>query len=172
MSTSSPILYFDPERSQERKPFPDYSGLFERVAAKLPYLAAARERERRELENREGQAHALCGLAHARRLGGDLSGAEQALSEAMIFACCAGEEAELGRALALLRWEQGRMLEARALLVEAEALWADDEEPHEEAACRVLRALLAVEKGRAPDAVELLHDGLPLLVDPGLHAYG
>jgi hypothetical protein len=120
----------------------------------------------------DGRARAACRLAHARRLAGDLAGAEQALAEA---ALCPGDtevQAELCRALALVRWEQGRTEEAAALLDRAAALWAEEAVLHEEGACRVLRALLLVEEGKAADVVGLLRDELPLLADPWLALYG
>jgi hypothetical protein len=123
-------------------------------------------------EDRGGRSRAACWTAHARRLAGDLGGAERALSEATLLAAFADEQAELSRALALVRWEQGRTDEARALLERAEELWAGEEFPHEQAACQVLQALLTVEEGRGRGAARMLRDGLPLLVDPWLSAYG
>jgi hypothetical protein len=146
----------DPGRAEE------LAGLAAALAGRLPDAD----------EGREGRARAACWIGHARRIAGDLSGAERALSEATLYAAYSDEQAELCRALALLRWEAGRMDEARALLKRAEELWAGEESPHEQAACQVLQALLAVEEGKARDAVRLLRDGLPLLVDPWLTVYG
>ncbi len=124
-------------------------------------------------ESSEGRARAACWIAHARRIAGDLAGAERALSGATLYAAgYSDEQAELCRAVALLRWEQGRMEEARAMLERAEELWAGEEAPHEQGACQVLAALLSIEEGRARDAVRPLRDALPLLIDPWLTVYG
>ncbi|HEY8022678.1 MAG TPA: hypothetical protein VIH93_16340 [Thermoanaerobaculia bacterium] len=123
-------------------------------------------------EGREGRARAACWMGQSLRIAGDLAGAERALSEATLYAAYSDEQAELCRALALLRWEQGRTDEARALLERAEELWAGEESPDEQGACQVLQGLLLVEEGKARDAVRLLRDGLPLLVDPWLAVYG
>ncbi len=123
-------------------------------------------------EAMEGRARAACWIAQARRIACDETGAEQALSEATLYAVHGEEQALLCRALGLLRWEQGRLDEAAALLERAAELSAGAELPHEEGACRVLRALLMLEEGKVRDAVGPLRDGLPLLIDPGLTAYG
>jgi len=217
---------------------PGYGALFARLSASLPRVAAAVERERREIEElfldltslrreewlpmtaeprfhrlalverlldgaraelpsdpgaaeelaglaaevagrladadegREGRARAACWVGQALRIAGDLAGAERALSEATLYAAYSDEQAELCRALALLRWEQGRTDEARALLERAGELWAGEESPDEQGACQVLQGLLFVEEGKAKDAVRLLRDGLPLLIDPWLAVYG
>jgi tetratricopeptide (TPR) repeat protein len=157
--------------------------LLERAQAALPADPAAAEelaalagevagRLPEADESAAGRVRASCWMAHARRLGGDPAGAEQALSEATMHVLHAGEQALLCRALALLRWEQGRLDEAAALLERAAELWAGEEVPHEEGACWVLRALLAVDEGKARDAVGRLRTGLPLLADAWLTLYG
>ncbi|HEY8020640.1 MAG TPA: hypothetical protein VIH93_06050, partial [Thermoanaerobaculia bacterium] len=143
------------------------------LAEELARLATAVAGHLADLdESREGRARAACWLAHALRIAGDLDGAERALSEATLYAGYSDEQAELCRALALLRWEQGRMEEARSLLEHAGELWAGEESPHEQGACQVLQALLSVEEGKARDAVRLLREGLPVLIDPWLTVYG
>jgi hypothetical protein len=124
------------------------------------------------VESMEWRARATCRLAQARRIAGDLAGAERLLAEAALYPGDPGVQAELCRALALLRWEQGRNAEAAALLDCAAALWAEEEMPHEEGACRVLKALLLVEEGRAAEVVGFLRGDLPLLAEPWLLRYG
>lgn len=124
------------------------------------------------VEAMEWRARAACRQAQARRLAGDLAGAERALAQAALDPGDGDVQAELCRALALVRWEEGRNAEAAALLERAAALWAEEEVAHEEGACRVLQALLRVDEGKAADAVRLLRDDLPLLADPWLTLYG
>ncbi len=124
------------------------------------------------VEAMEWRARATCRLAQARRIAGDLAGAERLLAEAALYPGDPDIQAELCRALALLRWEQGRNAEAAALLDRAAALWAEEEVPHEEGACRVLKALLLAEEGRAAEGVGILRGDLPLLAEPWLTRYG
>ena len=146
----------DPARAEE------LAGLAAVVAAHLADM----------VESMEWRARAVCRLAQARRISGDLAGAERLLAEAALYPGDPGVQAELCRALALLRWEQGRNAEAAALLDRAAALWAEDEMPHEEGACRVLRVLLLVDEGKAAEVVGLLRGELPLLAAPCLARYG
>jgi hypothetical protein len=156
LEKSASALPEDPMRAEE------LAGLATAVAG---HLANA-------IEAMEGRARAACRVANARRLAGDLASAERALAEAGLNPGDAGVQAELCRTLALLRWEQGRYAEAAALLEGAAALWAEEEVLHEEAACRVLRALLLAEEGKAAEVVELLEGELPLLADSWLSLYG
>lgn len=156
LEESGSALPEDPTRAEE------FAGLATAVAG---HLADA-------IEAMEGRARAACCVGNARRLASDLAGAERALAEAGLNPGDAGVQAEFCRALALLRWEQGRYAEAAALLEGAAALRAEEEALHEEGACRVLRALLLVEEGRAAEVVGLLEGNLPLLADPWLTLYG
>jgi hypothetical protein len=146
----------DPARAEE------LAGLAAVVAAHLVDV----------VESMEWRARAICRLAQARRSAGDPAGAERLLAEAALYPGDPDVQADLCRALALLRWEQGRNEEAAALLDRAAALWAEEERPHEEGACRVLRALLLVEEGKAADVVGLLRGELPLLAEPWLARHG
>jgi len=142
-------------------------------AAELAGLAAEVARRLADVdEAMEGRAKAACRVAQARRLAGDLAGAGRALAEAALYPGDDDVQAELCRALALVRWEEGRNAEAAALLDRAAALWGEEEVPHEEGACRVLAALLLAEEGRAADVAGLLRGDLPLLADPWLTLYG
>jgi hypothetical protein len=155
------------ERAQDALPS-DPAG-----AEDLATLAAAiAERLANVEESIEGRVHAVCTIAKARRIGGQIGAAEGDLSEATLYAASSEEHAHLSRALALLRWEQGRLDDAAALLERAAELWAAEDWPQEEAACRVLRGLLTLDEGKVADAVWMVRDALPLLVDPWLLAYG
>jgi hypothetical protein len=156
LEKSGSALPEDPTRAEE------FAGL---AAAVAGHLTGA-------IEVMEGRARAACRVANARRLAGDLIGAERALAEAGLNPGGTGVQAELCRTLALLRWEQGRYAEAAALLEGAAALRDEEEVMHEEGACRVLRALLLAEEGKAAEGVELLEGALPLLADPWLTLYG
>ncbi|MFL6261773.1 MAG: hypothetical protein ACJ76Y_18905 [Thermoanaerobaculia bacterium] len=69
-------------------------------------------------------ARAYCLGANARRLGGDPAGADELLARAVLFLELASERAFYSRIAALVRWEQGRLDEADALLEYAERLYA------------------------------------------------
>jgi tetratricopeptide (TPR) repeat protein len=143
------------------------------TAEELAHLAATAAGYLANVEEvAQARARAACRIANARRLAGDHAAAEQALAHATALSGDAGAQAELCRALALVRWEQGRTEEAAALLERAAALWAEEEVTYEESSCRVLRALLLVEEGAAKDAVAPLRDNLPLLADLELTLYG
>jgi hypothetical protein len=156
LERSQAALPSDPTEAEE------LATLAAEVAARLGQAA----------ESTEGRVRAVCTVANARRIRGDIEAAEQALSEATLFAVSTEEHAHLGRALALLRWEQGRLEEAATFLERAADFWASEDWPQEEAACRVLRALLALEEGNVCGAIWGVHDALPLLVDPWLLVYG
>ena len=122
---------------------------------------------------KDGAVTAACRTADSRRLQGDLESAEVALSAASLEATEAGQQAELARALALVRWEQGRVEEALALLERAAERWEEEEDaPEEAAACRVLDAILLAEEGRAAETVSLLRGTLDLLADLSLGLWG
>lgn len=100
---------------------------------------------------------------NARRLLGNWNGAETALGGAAYSLAFTAEQSWEGstlcRYLGLLRWEQGRLDEAEALLRQAARSFGEMEAPHEEAASRVLLGLLSLERDRAGKAVLLLQAG-------------
>lgn len=112
-----------------------------------------------------GLASASLLVAGARRLGRNFKGAEEALRRAAPFLVAAAEEAVYARTAALLRWEEGRLCEAAALLVEAGERFAAAEMGGEEAVCLALQGLLATEEGRWERALAAL-----LRVQPELDA--
>lgn len=88
----------------------------------------------------------FCLAGNARRMAGDLSAAESAFDNASFF--LSGDPLERGlycRALALLRWDQGRLDEAAALLRHAAGAYGEKEDSVEEGACLALLGLLHTE---------------------------
>jgi tetratricopeptide (TPR) repeat protein len=96
----------------------------------------------REPEAPAALARACCLGANARRLGGDPSGAELLLARAALFLEHAPERAFYSRTAALVRWEQGRLDEADALLHHARRLYQEEGLDHEQATCQALLGLL------------------------------
>jgi len=114
----------------------------------------------------EGEEAALCqaraaNLAgNARRLRGQAKAAESALGTAAHFlAFTWGQSVEsvsLCRYLGLLRWEEGRLDEAEALLRQSARGFGELMVPCEEAASRALLGLLCLERNRTGRAIRLL----------------
>jgi tetratricopeptide (TPR) repeat protein len=102
---------------------------------------------------------AFCLGANARRLDGRLKDAEALLARAVPVLAGRQDRAFYCRILALLRWEQGRIEEADALLRHAAALFAADGLVHEAGACQMVLGLILLEKGRERDALFLLRRG-------------
>jgi hypothetical protein len=110
---------------------------------------------------------AWCLIASARRLQGQLVEADSALTSASYFLADAagppGRELYL-RTAGLLRWEQGRLDEAAALLGAAsETTESRSDRPAAGAASRAILGLLAAERGEVERAVELLAGAVPAL---------
>lgn len=134
----------DPARAEE------LSILAARLAANLsedePEAAAALPR-------------AFCLGANARRLRQDLAGADAMLAKAAPFVEFPGERAVYCRIAALVRWEQGRIDEADALLRHAVHLFAEEGLAAEEACSLGLLGLLQMEQRGLGDPLSALLDG-------------
>jgi tetratricopeptide (TPR) repeat protein len=102
---------------------------------------------------------AFCLGANARRLDGRLRDAEALLAKAVLFLVDRQDRAFYCRILALLRWEQGRIEEADALLRHAAVLYAADGLDHEVGACLMVLGLILLEEGRERDTLFLLRRG-------------
>jgi tetratricopeptide (TPR) repeat protein len=106
--------------------------------------------------------------ANALRLRGELVAAEDALGRAAHFLLWPFESADravYGRALALLRWEQGHYDEAEALLRHAARSFREYLLTEEAGACWALLGLLLLEADRTAEAARCLQTGRALL-DP------
>jgi len=114
---------------------------------------------------------AYCLGANARRLEGRPQAAEALFAKAARFLSGPMERAFYCRALALVRWEQGRADEAEALLQHAACLFACEGLDREVGACLTLLGLVLHEEGGQGDPLALLargwtemdRDGRPLL---------
>ncbi len=107
-------------------------------------------------EENAGICRAFCLTGTARRLVGDVAIAEAAFHQAGQLATSVPERAWFCRALALLRWDQGRMEEALALLQQAEQRFAEAHDFQEIAVCRALLGLLHLDEGRISRATSCL----------------
>jgi tetratricopeptide (TPR) repeat protein len=100
--------------------------------------------------------------ANALRLRGRLVEAEDALGRAAHFLLWPFESSDRAvycRALGLLRWEQGHLEEAEALLRHAARGFREYLLPQEAGACWALLGLLLLEHNRTPEAVHCLQTG-------------
>lgn len=144
LETSQDAQPGDPVRSE------DLSRLAARLAAALveeePEAAAALPR-------------AFCLGANARRLGHDAEGADAMLAKAAPFVEFPGERALYCRVAALVRWEQGRIDEAEALLRHAARLFTAEGLGGDEACCQGLLGLLQMEERGLGDPLPALLAG-------------
>ena len=97
--------------------------------------------------------------ANARRLGGDVEGADAMLAKAAPFVEFSSERALYCRTAALIRWEQGRIDEAEALLRHAACLFAAEGLGGDEASCQGLLGLLQMEEPGRGDPLPALLEG-------------
>ncbi len=97
--------------------------------------------------------------ANARRLRRDVTGADAMLAKAAPFVEFPGERALYCRIAGLVRWEQGRVDEADALLRHAVRLFAEEGLVAEEACALSLLGLLQMEHRGLGDPLPALLDG-------------
>ncbi len=140
------------------------------VALELGRLLSERSSDTATIET---LCRALCLGSHARRLIGKPELAELLLMRA---AYLAEDPASLGffcRSYALLRWDQGRMEEAAALLEQGRRRYRELGDTREESACEALLGLLYHETGelaRAENALHRARSGLDSRRNPWLMA--
>jgi len=137
---------------------PDESCSLAALATELGWCLKARSAEDSDLWNPE-MTRAVNLTGNARRLLGAWELAESVLTFTANDRACDGADWESVsgcRYLGLLRWEQGRLLEAEALLRQAARSFGELESPPEEATTRALLGLLTAERGRPDRAVLLL----------------
>jgi len=119
---------------------------------------------------------AFCLSANARRFAGQLDAAGKDLDNASRFLSGAPEEVGLySRMLALLRWEQGRLHDAAALLRYGAQQYGELKRRQEQGVCLALVGLVYVDAGEMKRAPAPLLRGLTSLGDPPpsrLSAYG
>lgn len=136
-------------------------------AAELAWLAVslATNIDADDVGLRKHLVRAFCLAGNPRRMAGDRSAAESAFDNASFF--LSDEPPERGlycRALALLRWDQGRLDEAAALLRYAACAYGEKEDSVEEGACLALLGLLYTEAEEFfPAIVPLLRAQLALV---------
>jgi hypothetical protein len=100
------------------------------------------------------------------RLSGDWTTAERELQKGFLYAGFLGAEpdgraqAEVCRGMGLLRWEEGRLLEAEAFLRQAWRVFTVLELGEEASDCLLLLGLLDVERERTKSATQHLRGGL------------
>ncbi|HEX6901410.1 MAG TPA: hypothetical protein VF789_16915 [Thermoanaerobaculia bacterium] len=100
---------------------------------------------------------AFCLGANACRLQHDLPGAEARLAKAAPFLEKAEERAFYCRTAGLVRWEEGRSVEAEALLERAARTFQAEGAPEEADVCLALLGLLAFEENQVAQALPRLH---------------
>ena len=106
----------------------------------------------------EGYSRALCLAGTARRLLGDFRQAEGALVRAGCLPVSPLGCGYFCRALAVLRWDQGRSEEATALLHHAQRRYGEGQDVQEESACLGLLGMLCVENFEPWRAAPLLRE--------------
>lgn len=137
---------------------PEESCSLAALATQLAWCLKERSAEDSDLWNPE-MTRAVNLTGNARRLLGAWERAESVLTFTANDRACDGvdwESVSGCRYLGLLRWEQGRLLEAEALLRQAVRSFGELVSPPEEATTRALLGLLTAERGRPDRAVLLL----------------
>jgi len=126
-----------------------------------------------EATTEETLCRALCLGGHARRLIGETARAEVLLIRAAYLAHDHAGRGFFCRAYGLLRWDQGRMEEAAALLLQASRRYRELGDTSEGAICEALIGLLYNEEGelsRAESALRSARSGLDSKIQPRLAA--
>ncbi|MFL6197828.1 MAG: hypothetical protein ACJ76J_01510 [Thermoanaerobaculia bacterium] len=129
------------------------------LAALAVWLGGVVEPDARGLRPR--LVRGFCLDATARRLAGKLGAADDALDNASFF--LTGEPEDLGlycRALGLLRWEQGRLHHAAALLRHGAQAWGEVRRRKEQGVCLILLGLVYLEAEQLAKAPGPLFRGL------------
>jgi len=143
------------ESSQEAQPAdPARSEDLALLAARL-----AADLSEEEPEAAAALPRVFCLGANARRLRQDVTGADAMLAKAAPFVELSGERALYCRIAGLVRWEQGRVDEADALLRHAVRLFAEEGLVAEEACALGLLGLLQMEQRGLGDPLPALLDG-------------
>ncbi|HEX7182299.1 MAG TPA: hypothetical protein VF756_10675 [Thermoanaerobaculia bacterium] len=143
-----------------------------RRAEELAALAARLSlRVRSDFEpTRSARARASCLESNARRLQGELEGADHILSHAHFFLETVADRAVYSRTVALLRWQQGRLDEALALFRHAGRLFVEEQLGLEHGVCLLLLGLVSAEwEGPAAALKPLLHGWTT--VEPAAHPW-
>jgi hypothetical protein len=149
------------EQSHERQlANPAQGAQLGRLAIRLAtgFRKATPEAARDRAEAVAALPRAFCLAANALRLDARPAAADALLAKGSLFLSDALERAFYCRTLAVLRWEQARTDEARALLAYAASLYARDGLEAEAALCRTLLGMVLQEAGSG-DAAAALHRG-------------
>lgn len=116
------------------------------------------------------KARAWAYLGNARRLGGDLAGADQALSHAESLADDGSadplEEARILELRAALLADQGWLEEAAEMLDLAVEIYSEVKDPHRSGRSMIGRGIVQGNAGRPERAIALIEAGLRLLESP------
>ncbi len=137
---------------------PAHGAQLARLAIRLGTGFRAAEAAQERAEAVAALPRAFCLAANALRLDSRLATADRLLTRGSLFLADAAERALYCRTLAVLRWEQARTDEARALLAYAASLYTRDGLTADAALCRGLLGLVLLEAGSA-DALGALSRG-------------
>ncbi|HEX4960016.1 MAG TPA: hypothetical protein VF173_04200 [Thermoanaerobaculia bacterium] len=118
-----------------------------------------------EIASVESFGRALCLGSHARRLLGDHPGAEALLESAAVLPLDPAERGFFCRAMALLRWDEGRFEEAASLLSQASRRYQELGDAREEGICLALMGFLRTAKGEMRQGEAFLRKSMETL-DP------
>jgi hypothetical protein len=138
------------EESQERQlENPTYANHLAKLAIRLGSGFGKPKARSVPIEAVAALPRAFCLSANALRLSASLSAADIKLSQGSLYLSDALERALYCRTLAVLRWEQARTDEARALLTYAEGSYTREGMGAEASLCAGLRGLVLLDVGSA-----------------------